>query len=168
MKDNSKCFILTPIGYEEITLAELKQRLESDPTYIGKYFIALHNMLMEVSEADYRDFYRVRRRNKYLKEKDNENNLLSYHALDTDEMSGEGILSDDSPLLDEQVAEKLDIETMLICFKKLDKADRKLLSAIYFDGKSERQISKETGIPRKTINYRKRKALTKLKKFLEN
>lgn len=166
MKDNSKCFILTPNGYEEITLAELTRRRETDSAYIEKWFIALHDMLMEVSEADYHAFYKARRRQKYINEEAARIGLLSYHALDTAEMSGEDILPDNTPLVDEQVVEKLDIEAMLFCLGKLEEADRKLLSAIYFDGKSERQLSRDTGVPQKTINNRKRQAINKLKKLL--
>ena len=166
MKENSKCFIRTSNGYEEITLAELKRRREIDPLYIDKFFIALHGMLMEVSEADYRDFYKAKRRQKYVNEEAVRIGVFSYHALDTDEMSGEEILVDKSPPIDEQVVKKMDIEAMLLCFSKLDEADRKLLSAIYFDSKSERQLSIETGVPQKTINDRKRRAISKLKKIL--
>jgi len=167
MNDNSKCFIITSNGYEEITVAELQLRRETDPTYTDKRFIALHDMLMEVSESDYREFYRVRRRQKYIDEEASRIGLLSYHALDTDEMSGEEILVDSSHFIEEQVSRKLDIEAMLQCFSKLNEADRKLLWALYFDGKSEQQLSKDTGVPRRTINYKKQRAITKLKKLLK-
>ena len=167
MNDNSKCFIVTPSGYEEITLAELKLRRETDPIYTDKRFIALHGMLMEVRESDYREFYKVKRRQKYIDEEASRIGLLSYHALDTNEMSGEEILIDGSSFVEEQVTRKLDIEAMLRCFSKLNEADRKLLRALYFDGKSEQQLSKDTGVPRRTINYKKQRAITKLKKLFK-
>jgi RNA polymerase sigma factor (sigma-70 family) len=167
MYDNSICFILSPDGYVEITLAELKRRRETDPTYISKRFIALHGMLMEVSDTDYHDFYKARRRQKYLEEEAARASSFSYHAYDSDEMSGEDIISDEALPIDEQVSDKLDIENMLRCFSKLNETERKLLSAIYFDGKSERQLSKDTGVPQKTVNNRKRRAIARLKKLLE-
>lgn len=167
MNNNSKCFILTSNGYEEITLAELEYRRKTNSAYIDKRFIALHDMLMEVSESDYYDFYKVKRRQKYIDEEANRSGVLSYHALDTDDMSGEEIIVDKYPYVEEQVLKKLDIETMLMCLSKLDEADRKLLIALYFDGKSEQQLSKDTGIPRRTINYRKQRAITRLKKLFK-
>ncbi len=56
---------------------------------------------------------------------------------------------------------------MLRCVKMLDGPDRKLIVELYLHGKSERQISRETGVPQRTINDRKRKILSKLKKLME-
>jgi RNA polymerase sigma factor (sigma-70 family) len=59
------------------------------------------------------------------------------------------------------------VEEMLSCFGRLDEADRRLLAAIYFNGKSERELAKLLGIPRMTLNYRKFKALAKLKEMMK-
>ena len=48
MFDNSRCFVLSNEGYEEITYAELRERRADDPAYTGKRFLRLHGMLMEV------------------------------------------------------------------------------------------------------------------------
>jgi len=68
MNDNAKCFTFTASGYEEITYITLTERRESDPSYQNRRFIPLHGMLMEVSEDDYKKFYKDRRRQKYLRE----------------------------------------------------------------------------------------------------
>jgi RNA polymerase sigma factor (sigma-70 family) len=166
MNDNTRCFILVNGGYEEISYAELQERRANNPAYADKRFIPLHGMLMEVTEADYRNFYRDIRRQKYLDEEAARNGAFSYNALDSGEMSGEEFIADALPPLDEQVSDRLLLEEMLCCFGRLDEADRKLLADLYFDGKSERQLSKDTGIPQKTINDRKRRAIAKLKKLL--
>lgn len=69
----SKCFIKTDNGYEEITYEELLRREEADPSYKGRRFLPLHGMLMEVTPEQYRDFYKARRRQKYLYERSREN-----------------------------------------------------------------------------------------------
>lgn len=56
---------------------------------------------------------------------------------------------------------------MLRCVQMLDGPDRKLIVELYLHGKSERQMSRETGVPQRTINDRKRKILSKLKKLME-
>ena len=43
-----------------------------------------------------------------------------------------------------------------------------LITALFFEGVSERKLSEITGIPQKTIDDRKHKILIKLKGFLEN
>jgi hypothetical protein len=103
MNDNARCFILADSSYEEISYAELNERRANDPAYTGKRFIPLHGMLMEVTEADYRSFYRDAERQKYLRKEADRAGEVSYNALDTDEMSGEDIIPDTSPPPDEQV-----------------------------------------------------------------
>ena len=114
MKDQSKCFILTPDGYEEITYAELTLRRETDPTYQNRRFIPLHGMLLEVSEADYKAFYRDAERQKYLRKEAHRVDEVSYNALDTDEMNGVDIIPDPSPPLDAFVTDKLFVSFWLL------------------------------------------------------
>ena len=80
----SKCFIKTDNGYEEITYEELLRREEADPSYKGRRFLPLHGMLMEVTPEQYRDFYKARRRQKYLYERSRENRDISIDMLTTE------------------------------------------------------------------------------------
>ena len=41
------------------------------------------------------------------------------------------------------------------------------MTAIFFDGKSERELAKTLGIPRMTLNYRKAKALEQIRKKMK-
>jgi len=166
MKDHAKCFILTPDGYEEISYTELTARREADPSYLDRRFIPFHGMLMEVSPEDYRAFYRERRRQKYLYEEGARAGTFSYNALDNEEMSGEDILVDTSTLVDETVSDKLLLEQMLLCFGQLFEDDRTLLTALYFDGKSERKLAKELGISQAAVHKRRRRAIAKLKNMM--
>jgi RNA polymerase sigma factor (sigma-70 family) len=166
MKDQTKCFILTPDGYEEITYAELIIRQEADPSYTKRRFIPVHGMLMEVSEEEYRDFYRVKRRQTYIDEEASRAGAFSYNALDTDEMNGEDIIPDPSPPLADAIADKLMLEALRIGLDKLSEDERALIEALYFEGKSERELARESGIPDMTLNYRKRKILAKLKTLM--
>jgi DNA-directed RNA polymerase specialized sigma24 family protein len=59
------------------------------------------------------------------------------------------------------------IEKMLVCLKMLSPKEQELINELFFKGKSERQLSAETGIPNMTIHDRKIKILYKLKKLLE-
>ena len=42
-----------------------------------------------------------------------------------------------------------------------------LITALFFDGKTEREYAAETGIPQKTVNDRKQRILVKIKKFMD-
>jgi DNA-directed RNA polymerase specialized sigma24 family protein len=59
------------------------------------------------------------------------------------------------------------IEKMLKCLTLLTQGERDLITALFFEGKSERRLAKESGDPQRTINDRKTKILGKLKKLLE-
>lgn len=59
------------------------------------------------------------------------------------------------------------IEKMLSCLTLLTSEEQDLIEKLFFNGKSERQVSAETGIPYMTIHDRKVKILGKLKKLLE-
>lgn len=75
---------------------------------------------------------------------------------------------DDSESVENKVLKTLMIEKLFKSLELLDSDERKIIDAIYYEGKTEREISAETGIPQKTINNRKRKILAKLKKFMDN
>ena len=164
----SKCFIKTDNGYEEITYEELLRREEADPSYKGRRFLPLHGMLMEVTPEQYRDFYKARRRQKYLYERSRENRDISIDMLTTEQFNGADILVSDGMDIEEQVAYKLLLDKLHSCLALLTEEEQELIYALFFGEKTEREWSAETGIPQKTINNRKRKILLKLKALLEN
>ena len=59
------------------------------------------------------------------------------------------------------------IEKMMACFKTLPLEEQNLIYELFFNGKSEHQLSKATGIAQMTIHSRKVKILEKLKKLLK-
>jgi RNA polymerase sigma factor (sigma-70 family) len=166
MKEQTKCFILTPDGYEEITYAELTRRQEANPSYRDRWFIPAHGMLMEVSEADYKEFYRAKRRQTYIDEEASRAGAFSYNALDTDELNGEDILVDDSQPVDTQIADKLTLEALRVGLNKLSEEERKLLTALFFDEFSETELAKSLGITQQAVSKRRRKALNRLKELM--
>ena len=87
-----KVFILENGLYKEITYSELKQLEQEDKSYMDKFFLPLHGMLMEVTEETYKEYYRDKRRQKYIDERSRLNGDVSYNALDTDETLGEDVL----------------------------------------------------------------------------
>ena len=164
----SKCFIKTDNGYEEITYEELLRREEADPSYKGRRFLPLHGMLMEVTPEQYSNFYKERRRQKYLYERSRENRDISIDMLTTEQFNGADILVSDGMDIEEQVAYKLLMDKLHNCLSLLTEEEQELIYALFFGEKTEREWSAETGIPQKTINNRKRKILLKLKALLEN
>ena len=73
---NNICFIRTENGYEQITYAELCKLINTNEEYKSKKFLPLHGMLMEVTEEQYKEFYRQKRRQKYIDERSAEKSKI--------------------------------------------------------------------------------------------
>lgn len=162
-----KVFIKENDIYIEITNEEHESRKAADDTYKKRKFVPLHGMLMEVDESFYAEFYRQKDRDEYLTWR-TKNKDVSYNDYDTEECSGEEILVDPDEDVATQVTDKLMAEHLRYILSLLPSDERELIEAIYFKGYSERQWSKISGIPQRTICYRKNVILQKLKKILKN
>ncbi len=69
--------------------------------------------------------------------------------------------------VDDAAIKTVMIEEMLTCLKQLSTEEQELITALFFKGKSEHQVSRKTGVPQRTIHDRKIKILAKLKKLME-
>ena len=105
-----KVFILENGLYKEITYSELKQLEQADKSYMDKFFLPLHGMLMEVTEETYKEYYRDKRRQKYIDERSKLNGDVSYNALDTDETLGEDVLADRRTDVEMHVINQMTVE----------------------------------------------------------
>ncbi len=63
-----KVFILDNGIYTELSYEEFCSLKDNDVSYADKFFIPLHRMLMEVTEEQYKEFYKSQRRQKYIDE----------------------------------------------------------------------------------------------------
>lgn len=108
MKKQPKAvYIIENGGYTELTYEEFRRREQICPLYADKLFLPLYGRLMEVSKEDYAEFYRAKRRQKYLDERSANNGDFSYDMLTTDEFSGEDILIAEQPDVCDTVVESI-------------------------------------------------------------
>lgn len=163
IKNDSKCFIITKDGeYEEITYEELKIRKQLFEEYQYKHFIALHNMLLEVTKKDYQDFYKEFERYRYYEKLEKHFNILSIEKV---LFEGKDIFKDNKDFFyDEE--RKEDIERIRKALYNLDYDEYKLIKALFFDGKTVREYAKKIGIPKSTVENRKKSIMKKMKNFL--
>ena len=90
--------------------------------------------------------------------------VVSFQELDTDEMTGEDMISDlDTVSVEDMVIFQDMRDRLHQCMKQLLLQEEKLLHALYFCGHSERRFAQLSGIPRMTIHGRKVRALRNLK-----
>ena len=95
---------------------------------------------------------------------------VSYYSSVTDlsSLTYEDVIPDENENVEENAIKSIHIERLKVAITKLPLDEQAIIQALYFqneDGKSERQIAKEFGIPQKTFNCRKKVAIKKLQKF---
>lgn len=133
-----------------------------------EYQIKVQGQLVPVSEEIYLTYYRMKRRELHLEEKDSAHGVFYYSAFDTKETNGEDAIPDlTAPRVEDVAVDKLLSEKLHQCLAQLTKEEQELIMELFFKYKSERQVSDETGIHYMTIHDRKVKILRTLKKLLE-
>lgn len=132
-----------------------------------KYQLPVDGIMIDVTEEQYRAFYKCKRREKYLEESDQEHKLYHYSDLDTEEILGEEMFSyPHEESVEERIVDRLLIESLLRCVGKLPEEDQELIHALYYQGKSERICADEFGTCQKTINNQRNRILDKLREMM--
>jgi len=124
-------------------------------------YIWLAGEKIYVSEEVYRAYYRPIWRQ--VKQKEVRDDME--YSLNALEDSGFEAVSGEK-LIEEIVEDKLLLDMLFAALAELTEDERGLIDALFYRDKSERQIAAETGVPRKTLAYRKDKILAKLKKLM--
>ena len=163
---NAKCFVFALDGYEEITYSELCRRRETDQSYEEKKLIPLHGMLMEVTPEQYWEFYRNRRRQKYLDERSKDNGDISIDMLTTPEFNGADILIS-SEDVEGQVVQRMMMDKLRSCLLMLSEEERELLRDLFYSGLSERDAAGKYAVSQVAIHKRKKRVLDRLKKMMD-
>lgn len=161
-----RIFILENGQYIEIDYQrfELMMKQQNDK----RYFIPLHGMLMEVNEQQYYEFYKDKRRHKYLKEESLKNGEISYDMLTADEFKREIILVD-SELSVEQLAERNIIRDQLYnSLELLTLEERELIHAMFFEGVTEREYARRKGVYSNAVHKKKKRIVAKLRDLMNN
>ena len=166
-KDPEKVFIRSKDGYEEITFEEFLNREASNEEYKKKKFVYLHGMLMEVSEEDYAEYYRHRRREKYIVERSTSNGDISYHMLTTDEFNGEDILVDEQADTAAQAEQEIMRDKLRYAMLKLDEDEQLLIYRHYYAEIPTTKLAEIYGISQQAVSKRIVKIREKLKSIME-
>lgn len=128
------------------------------------YQLPAEGKLIEVTKDQYRAFYKYKRREKYLEERDKVHRLQHYSDLDTDEILGEEMFSYPEDVgVEEQVVDKILLETMLQCVRELPEEDQMYIYALFYQKKTEREYAEELGITQATVNYHRNRIISALK-----
>ncbi len=172
MNDNAKCFIFVNGEYKEIPYKKLKKMREIDTSYRARRFLLFHGMLMEVMENDFIEYQKHLRHHRYLAFMASQFSNIPFHDIYTIEhnipLSGEESIRDENVNIEDTVVHRVMVHRLLEGLKTLPQNEQSLIEALYMKGFTEREWSKISGIPQKTINEKKGRILFKLLKFIEN
>lgn len=116
---------------------------------------------MEVSEEDCAEFYRHRRREKYIAERSTSNGDISYHMLTTDEFDGEDIL------VDEQAEQKVMLDKLRCAMRELYEDEKQLIYRHYYAEIPTTKLAEMYGISQQAVSKRIIKIREKLKNIME-
>jgi len=131
-----------------------------------KYAIVVKKERIEVTEEIYKNYYKLVERERYL-DKLAERKHISIDACQEKGIQVEYIISQTEESIEDSIIRQEMLDELALCVKLLPEQELLLIQALFFQGKSERQLSSETGVPLMTLNDRKRRILKKLKKLLE-
>ena len=132
-----------------------------------KYMIKVEGKLVEVTPDVYYAYFRMERQERGQEEKKRRNVVVSYDALDTEGTTGAEAVPDlIVPSLEHQIISREIRDTLHQAVDALPKAERDLIKAIYFEGMTENDYAKVSGMSQTGVSYRRRKILSKLKLLL--
>ena len=133
-----------------------------------KYFIPIEGNLIEVEENVYIAYYKMGRRERYLEERDKDNGVLSYDALDQNGMVGQEMFEDPTTCSLEDMALAKELSKQLHrCINMLPKAERELIQAIYFEGMNDTEYAKRIRRSQQIVSYNHKKILSKMKMLMK-
>lgn len=130
-----------------------------------QYFVQVGNKQVEVNHEVYLEIYKD-----YLYEKNQERKRRRYNVLSLDAMNEENnniydFVPDLSSNTEEHAIHKVTMQKIKDILKEIDQDNIIMLN--YFLEYSEQEISVVLGIPKYTVNRRKRKILNYIKKLVK-
>lgn len=120
----------------------------------------------EVSEKEYKEYYRNLEHSKYLRKEEHKVKVVSYESLD-DGLSAEDIIPDTSVDVEETAINNLMIDELRKILTTLNKDELELIEHLVYEEKSEREVAKKYGISHTALGKQWDKLCDKLRKLLE-
>ncbi len=132
------------------------------------YYIRVGCALVEVSKEIYTAYHQLKRRERYLEERDQKRGVFFYHAIDTEEFLGEELLPDTQATTVEETAIAAILQQQLRrCLSVLPKPEQELLHALYFEELTEGQYAQRCGVSQTSVSKQRRKLLRKLRRMMK-
>lgn len=177
-------FILEDGTYKSISGREWYRLLKKQKFYpqeARRYFVHLASFekgeddcYIETSKEKYDEWEKDSRKEEYQKyiKKAFHRDVVSYDFFGNDEsgIPGGETIEDQTTNVEETAVEHMEMQELRQLIAKLDEGEQCVLYELYLSDNpiSERELSRRMGVSQKTLNYRKKKILEKLKKLWLN
>lgn len=143
-----------------------------------EYFISIQGQRVSVTQEIYEAYYKMERRFRYYEydikaervvRKNGGEMRLPGKEDSYDRLQGLGCAPGTQPdEVETEVQHRLLREMLYAAMKTLSEDECSILWELYWNRKSERELSRQTGIAQKTINDRKKRILQKLRLILKD
>ena len=101
-----------------------------------EYQIKILGQIVPVNKEVYLTYHRMKRREKYLEERDAVNGVSYYSALDTAGTRGEDTIPDlVSPRVEDMVVAKIMIQRLYQCLAQLTNEEQELIFILFFENR---------------------------------
>lgn len=131
------------------------------------YFLPLEGQMIPVSKEVYIEFYKLKEHEVYLEKKDKKHGLLKYDSWRNEIVDGVECIADPGADTEQLALSNLMIEQLMGCLHLLEKSELAILIAIFWQGKTETEVSKLLGITQQAVHKRKKQVLKYLYTLLE-
>lgn len=162
-----KVFILEE-KYIELSYEEYCLLCEQNEENKMRRFVLLHGMLLEVQEREYLQFYREKRRQKYILEESARNGAISFEILE--EGYKKQLYDTNNSRINEVelVERKMLLENLLKCIRSMRLDEQELIRQIYFKGLTEREYALQKGVCHSAVHRQKKRVLKKMREYLSD
>lgn len=144
-------------------------RFTHSPEGEKRHFIDMGDVMLEVTEADDRQYRTEQNHHYYIQGQEEGWSTLSlYEIEDGSGCSGEEVISDSAQDVEAKAMTRLEYSALYAALAQLDRESFRLIYMLYFSkkGKTLRQLSSESGIPVMTLQDHKKRALAILRQIL--
>ncbi len=132
-----------------------------------KYTIVVKSNRVEVSESVYHAYHKERESERYQKKLVHQFEL-SLERFQDDGVNVEFLITRFQPSIEDMLIEQEQFRKLHIALDALTAEEWLLIYELFFNGKSERILAGELGVPRMTLSDRKHRILRKMRKVIEN
>ena len=160
---------LEEIDWIELNGIEFYQFINS-PEGKGRYFIDFDDMKIETDKAEYVKWRKEKDHKDYLLDQEAKYTTLSINSLFSENSTYyEELVPDITIDIESEVEVKIIIENVQKAILTLNHDERSLIYSLFFrqNPKSEAELSKDFNINQSSLNKRKKKIFSKIKKFWE-